>query len=468
MVWSSLSSTVARVDASGLVTGVQLGATTIRASTRVGSMEADVSVLPPTRVAIRPQATDLLLRDTVRLSAIVLNARGDTLHEPAIVWASADSAVATVDSTGLVRARAFGLAVIRAYVRDTSSEALVAVTPMVVKPQSVAIVEGDTTRFSATAVDNQGDTLGSPALSWSSSDTTRATVDSNGAVRALKPGTVTIRASVPNASAAANLTVDPGVLVGAGDIATCTANGDDSTASLLDEIPGGVFTLGDNAYPSGSSQAFANCFNPTWGRHKARIRPAPGNHEYEISPGAAPYFAYFGTAAGEPGKGFYAYDYGAWHIVVINSFLDVSSSSSQVQWLRADLAAHPAKCTLAYFHYSLFSSGYYGMPVMKATWNGLYAAGVDVVISGHDHIYERFGPQTPDGVADAARGIRQFIVGTGGRSHMPLAGVAPNSEVRNTDTFGVLVLTLHASGYDWKFVPIRGKTFTDSGSGTCH
>jgi len=197
------------------------------------------------------------------------------------------------------------------------------------------------------------------------------------------------------------------------------------------------------------------------------MHPAPGNHEYE-TPDAAGYFAYFGAIAGKPGEGFYSYDYGAWHIIVINSSIDVSATGPQIQWLRGDLAAHPALCTLAYFHYPLFSSGNYATPEMKATWDALYAAGADVVISGHDHIYERFAPQTPAGVPDPARGIRQFTVGTGGRSHLPIVAVAPNSEVRDNKTFGVLKLTLHATSYDWVFVPVTGGKFTDSGSSTCH
>jgi len=467
IVWTSSSPLVARVDASGLVTGIELGATRIRASTRWGSTEADLAVMPPTRIIVSPLVSEVLLRTTVRIRATVLNARGDTLREPAVVWATSNPEVATVDSLGLVRGRTFGVAVIRASVRDTSSESLVAVTPIVVTPKSKTLVEGDTTRFHATVVDDNGDTLVAPHISWSSVDTVVATIDSNGVVRALKPGEVSIRASIPNASAAGSVTVSDAILVGAGDIATCTAYADDSTARLLDDIPGIVFTAGDNAYPSGAPESYANCFNPTWGRHKARMRPAVGNHDYETAD-AAGYFDYFGAAAGEPGKGFYSYDYGAWHILVINSSIDVDTNSPQLQWLRADLAAHPALCTLAYFHYPLFSSGTYAVPGMRATWNALYAGGADVVISGHDHIYERFAPQTPEGVADAAHGIREFIVGTGGRSHLPLAGVAPNSEVRDNKTFGVLKLTLHASGYDWVFVPVTGGTFTDSGSGTCH
>ncbi len=467
VVWTSSSPLVARVDPSGLVTGNDLGAARIRASTRWASTEAGLAVMPPTRIIVSPRVSELLLRDTVRFTATVLSARGDTLRDPIVVWTTSDPAVASVDSLGLVRGRTFGLAVIRASVRDTSSETLVAVTPIVVAPKSRAIVEGDTTRFHATVVDNNGDTLAAPPVSWSSADTSVATIDANGAVKALKPGDVNIHASVPNASDAASVTVSPAILAGAGDIATCTAYADDSTARLLDDIPGLVFTAGDNAYPSGSPESFANCFNPTWGRHKARMHPAPGNHEYE-TPDAAGYFAYFGAIAGKPGEGFYSYDYGAWHIIVINSSIDVSATGPQIQWLRGDLAAHPALCTLAYFHYPLFSSGNYATPEMKATWDALYAAGADVVISGHDHIYERFAPQTPAGVPDPARGIRQFTVGTGGRSHLPIVAVAPNSEVRDNKTFGVLKLTLHATSYDWVFVPVTGGKFTDSGSSTCH
>jgi uncharacterized protein YjdB len=467
VTWTSSSPLVARVDPSGLVTGIALGTTRIRASTRWASTEADLAVMPPTRVIVSPRVAEFLLRDTVRISATVLSARGDTLRDLTVVWATSNPEVASVDSAGLVRGRAFGIAVIRASVRDTSSEALVAVTPIVVTPKSAAVVEGDTTRFHATVVDGNGDTLAAPQVSWSSADTTVATIDPHGVARALKPGAVSIRAAVPNASTASSVTVSLATLVGAGDIGTCTAYADDSTARLLDDIPGIVFTAGDNAYPSGAAESFADCFNASWGRHKARMRPAVGNHDYETAD-ASGYFGYFGAAAGENGKGYYSYDYGAWHIVVINSSIDVATASPQLQWLRSDLAAHPTLCTLAYFHYPLFSSGTYAVPGMRATWDALYAGGADVVISAHDHIYERFAPQTPAGVSDPVRGIREFVVGTGGRSHLPFAGVAPNSEVRDGKTFGVLKLNLHALGYDWVFVPVTGGAFTDSGSGTCH
>jgi predicted phosphohydrolase len=264
---------------------------------------------------------------------------------------------------------------------------------------------------------------------------------------------------------------DP-VLVGAGDIANCSSlAGAEATAKLLDSIPGTVYTLGDNAYGSGTATEFANCYDPTWGRHKARTKPAPGNHEYYTS-GAT---GYFGSAAGDPLRGYYSYELGRWHVVVLNTndqckYVSCSAGSRQEQWLHDDLAAHPAQCTLAYFHYPLFTSGNYspGISTVKPLWDELYSGGADVVLNGHDHIYERFAPQSPSGALDTARGIREFVVGTGGAEHYGIKTVQLHSEVRNADTFGVLKLTLHPTSYDWQFVPEAGKTFTDSGSTSCH
>jgi hypothetical protein len=261
------------------------------------------------------------------------------------------------------------------------------------------------------------------------------------------------------------------VLVGAGDIARCGAEGDEATAALLDRIPGIVFTAGDNAYPSGTDRDFDRCYNVGWGRHRERTRPAPGNHEYR-SGSADPYFDYFGERAGPRHLGWYSYDAGDWHVVVLNSNcseVGCRRGSDQEQWLRADLAAHPAACTLAYWHHPRFSSGMHGNhDRVKDFWDALYEAGADVVVSGHDHDYERFAPMTPDGELDTARGIREFVVGTGGGDLRPFEQTVPNSEVRESGTFGVLKLTLRRGGYDWEFVPAAGATFRDSGSGTCH
>jgi predicted phosphohydrolase len=262
------------------------------------------------------------------------------------------------------------------------------------------------------------------------------------------------------------------ILVGAGDIADCLdLSGAEATAKLLEQIPGTVMAVGDLAYPDGSKKNFA-CYDKTWGRVKARTRPAPGNHEFHAA-GARPYFDYFGAAAG-PRDGYYSYELGTWHILALNSECkDIGgcdAGSREVRWLRADLAAHPAACTLAYFHKPLFSSGsaHGNDPEMKPLWQALYDANAEVVINGHDHNYERFSPQNPDGASDAARGIREFVVGTGGKNHRPMAVSKPNSESQNADTFGVLKLTLRAGAYDWQFIPEAGKSFSDSGTAKCH
>ena len=259
------------------------------------------------------------------------------------------------------------------------------------------------------------------------------------------------------------------VFVGAGDIADCARTTDDATANLLDNIPGTVFTIGDNAYPA-TTAGLNNCYAPTWGRQKARTHPTAGDNDYDQT-NAAPYYSYFGAAAGDPTKGYYSYNLGAWHIIHLNSNCSnvggCRASSPQGQWLQADLAANPRACILALHHEPLFSSKG-GDSDMRDFWTPLYAAGADVVLSGHRHNYERFAPQTPAGVADPARGIRQFVVGTGGSSLSSASStIAANSQVRNSSTHGVIRFTLHPTSYDWQFVPIAGQTFTDSGSTSC-
>ncbi len=263
------------------------------------------------------------------------------------------------------------------------------------------------------------------------------------------------------------------VMVGAGDIAKCSTEADEATAKLLDNIPGTVFTVGDNAYPSGTASEFKNCYGPSWGRHKSRTRPALGNHEYETA-GASGYFGYFGAAAGDPDRGYYSYDRGEWHVVALNSNCgEVGgcwADSPQGRWLRNDLANHPAECTLAYFHHPLFSSGsdHGDQQIARPLWNALYAADADVVIGAHDHSYERFAPQGPDGARNKERGIRQFVVGTGGGTQRGFGKIRPNSQARNASTPGVLKLTLKPGSYGWEFVPVAGETFTDSGTKGCH
>jgi acid phosphatase type 7 len=261
------------------------------------------------------------------------------------------------------------------------------------------------------------------------------------------------------------------VLLAAGDIASCSSDGDEATAGLLDQRSGTIATLGDNAYPDGSTSDFARCYEPSWGRHKARTRPAPGNHDYETGL-ALGYFGYFGQSAGEPSNGYYSFKLGAWHVVVLNSNcaeVSCEAGSRQEKWLRADLASHPDRCTVAYWHHARFSSGQHGSNQEVAPlFRALYDHDADVVLAGHDHHYERFAPLDSSGRTDAARGVRTFVVGTGGASLRPVERVLPTSEIHNSDTFGILALGLKPNGYWWEFVPQPGRSFTDSGAGTCH
>lgn len=273
-------------------------------------------------------------------------------------------------------------------------------------------------------------------------------------------------------SPALSVTTSDPIFVGAGDIASCSTDEDEATANLLDSIDGTVFTLGDNVYPDGTASEFSNCYDPSWGRHKSRTKPVAGNHDYNTT-NAAGYFGYFGALAGDANKGYYSYNLGKWHIVALNSNCSsiggCDSDSVQASWLRSDLAANPATCTLAYMHRPQFSSGTHGnSTAVKPLWEILYDTGVDLVLSGHDHTYERFAPQNPDGAADTNWGIREFVVGTGGGDLYSFPSIAANSEIRDNTTWGVLKLVLKSTSYDWNFIPISGATFTDSGSTKCH
>jgi acid phosphatase type 7 len=254
--------------------------------------------------------------------------------------------------------------------------------------------------------------------------------------------------------------------VGAGDIAVCNSPGTLATARLLDTIPGVVFTTGDNAYPNGSAANYRDCYAPTWGRHRERTRPSPGNHEYE-SAGAGPYFEYFGDHAGPPGAGFYSYALGNWTAYSLNSNVSMTSASAQVTWLTGQIAANPSTCTIAYWHHPLFSSGPHGAHTpARDLWRALYDAGVDVVLNGHEHLYERFAPQDPNGRPDSTRGIRQFTVGSGGAALYVPATVAANSQLISSE-FGVLKLTLNVNAYVWEFIGVDGRV-RDFGNATCH
>jgi len=264
----------------------------------------------------------------------------------------------------------------------------------------------------------------------------------------------------------------PVVFVGAGDIAIPSGH-DDATARLIDLIPGDVFTLGDDAYPNGSAENF-KVFDRTWGRFAGFIHPAPGNHEY-MTAGASGYFGYFGQAAGPAGLGYYSFDLGSWHLISLNSNYEygvaVDAGSPQAAWLQSDLAKNATvKCTLAYWHHPLFSSGQNGSyQGMKPIFDILYNAGAEIVLNGHDHLYERFGPQTGDGRPDPARGIRQFIVGTGGvNADYRFITTRPNSDKQINGVNGVLKLTLFPDSYQWEFVTAPNGSVADSGNGSCH
>jgi calcineurin-like phosphoesterase family protein len=266
-------------------------------------------------------------------------------------------------------------------------------------------------------------------------------------------------------------------LIGAGDV----ADGFDlqlapafATAALLDANPTAtVFANGDLAYDEGEDRDFMRSYDATWGRARARTIPVPGNHEYNIQQGAG-YFSYWGPAAGNPSSGYYSLDLGAWHIIVLNSncgFVGCAAGGQQETWLKNDLATHTQLCTLALWHEPMYTSSTVIVPAtdMQPMWQDLYNFNADLIVNGHAHNYERFAPQDPNGNLDTARGIIEIVAGTGGDSHFPFnATMAPNSVTGDANTYGVLKLTLHASSFDWQFIPIAGQTYTDSGTQACH
>jgi 3',5'-cyclic AMP phosphodiesterase CpdA len=270
----------------------------------------------------------------------------------------------------------------------------------------------------------------------------------------------------PRADAAQTPEPDP-VLVGAGDIALCGSEGAKQTAKLIESIEGVVFTTGDNVYQRGIADEFRNCYDRTWGKFKHRTYPVPGNHDWATDSGA-PYFAYFGENAGPAGLGYHSFDLGAWHLVMLNSNIEAGMESPQVKWLRDDLSTNPAVCTLAVWHHPLFSSGPHGNnPHMQDVWRVLNQYQVSVVITGHDHDYERFAPQDADGKLDPARGIREFVVGTGGAPYYAVTVLRDNSEVRRNFSWGVIKFTLHPASYEWDWIPVADDVQHDTGSAMC-
>ena len=312
---------------------------------------------------------------------------------------------------------------------------------------------------------NNGQT-GAPNHRYTTSLATRATMLGQGWVaEGAGPGVI---GCVPGPEV-------PVTIVAAGDIGQCfgrpaSESGAARTASLVRSQDALVLTLGDHAYENGTPDEFANCFQPTWGAFKDRIYPSPGNHDYNTAD-AGGYFDYFGARAGPERRGYYSYDYRGWHFIALNSLVGVSPQSEQYRWLEADLAkSSDALCTIAYWHFPAFNSGavYGGSKEMKPFVDALYAAGVEMVLSGHEHIYERFAPQRGDGTADPSRGVRQFVVGTGGHELNPMGSPAQNSEFRYNASWGILRLTLHAGSYAWEFVSVGSGAVVDAGSAKCH
>jgi alkaline phosphatase len=266
---------------------------------------------------------------------------------------------------------------------------------------------------------------------------------------------------LPSEGASGTPRPSPKTLVAVGDIGSCDSQADEAVADVAQRLGGMVASLGDTVYDHGSDQEFAQCFDPAWGPMKSRIRPAVGNHEYETD-GAAGYFDYFGRAAGARGEGWYSYDYGGWHVVVLNSncsLVACGPGSPQLDWLRGDLARADASCLLAYWHHPRWSSGRHGSQgFVQPFWDVLERNGVDVILNGHDHDYERI----------SVDGVREFVVGTGGRSIYSFTKAAlPTTEARTDQAYGALWLELAPGEYGWRFVALGNSGFQDTGSGTC-
>ncbi len=346
-----------------------------------------------------------------------------------------------------------------------------------VTPGNELIAKRHLLALSALVTDLDGATImvDPAAIRWASFDTRIATVNTSGVVTGHSVGDVQVVASYGGAAGAAVVSVGEPV-VATGDIARCGSTDDDATAAIVDTLDGVVLTAGDHAYEDGTIQEFEQCYDPSWGRHKARTRPVPGNHEYQTA-NAAGYFQYFdeilrpfGDAARDPARGYYTFDVGSWRIIALNSEVSTAETSAQLAWLKGVLATTTNKCVLAYWHRARYSSGAHhgSSPQLDPIWDTLFVMGADLVVAGHEHNYERFAPQNNQGVADPQRGMREFVVGTGGAE---LYGFADppraTSEVRLSE-FGVLALVLGTDSYSWRFIGASDGGLRDSGRGVCH
>ena len=470
----------------------------------VSASQSGVDVSPASIVAGSATSTiTVTARDAggnpVSGATVILSAAGGgtTITQPAGTTNGSGIATGSVSSTAIgmktVSATANGVAITQQRT-VTVTAGPVSASQSTVNASPASIVAGaGTSTITVTARDAFGNAVSGVTVTLAATGSGNTLTQPSGTTNGSGVATGTLSSTVAESkvvsataggtaiSQTATVTVTtPGtsvVFVGAGDIANCSSSDDEATAALINALPTAeVYTLGDNVYPNGTLNEFNNCYHPSWGAFKARTRPSAGNHDYnDPAGGAAGYFAYFGAAAGTPGQGYYSFDLGAWHVIVLNSNISTSANSAQVQWLRGDLAAHPNLCTLAYWHHPLYSSiggssGTSGATnsSIRPLWDTLYAYDADVALAGHSHVYERLAAMAPNGSPDPVTGIREFIVGSGGESGGDLTNIFPTSEVREGRTFGVLKLTLFASSYDWEFIPVAGETFTDTGTGVCH
>ncbi len=476
ILWTARDLRVAEVSADGVVVAHDIGTTFIIAEAESQRDSAALRVQAAVAsVGVTPDHPVLAPGETLQLSATPRDGTGAALTGRMITWSSSDPRVAGVSAAGMITAAAEGVASISVTSEGRSGSAVVTVVDRVssitISPTTRNIVVGETMPFVATVRGVSGLVLSGRTVDWSSTPSGVVTVSATGLVTGQDQGTTMLQASSEGVTQQAIVNVsrpndEPVVIMAAGDIATCDGDGDEATARLLDALPGTVLTLGDNAYPMGSEADFNDCYAPTWGRHKDRTHPIPGNHEYQMDGGSG-YFNYFGAAAGDPATGYYSYDLGAWHIIALNSQFSGKVGTPQAEWVKADLAAHQQLCTMAVWHVPLFGQDS-ASTRMKNVYQLLYDAGAELVLNGHEHNYQRFAPQTADGVVDPDRGIREFIVGTGGRSIGGGTTAFANREAFNANAFGVLKLSLHATSFDWEFVPVAGKTYTDRGSASCH
>lgn len=474
--WAVSDPAIASVNDAGLVTAKRSGTVSVSAEAESEHAVAQVKVqVPVGSVVLSPGGGKVRRGSTLQLEVTLRDANGNSLDQRDVGWTSDKPSVATVSGSGLVKGIRPGPVTVTASSEGKEGRANLTVEEpvarVVVTPGSKRLVLGEEFRFKASPRDSDGQVLADRPVEWSSGRSGIAGVTRDGRVTAVGAGRTEIEATSEGVKGDADIEVwepgdEPVVLVGAGDIATCLGQGDEQTARLLDQIPGVVFTVGDNAYPDGSEADYANCYGPSWGRHKSRTRPVPGNHEY-LTPGARGYFDYFGSAAGDPATGYYSYDLGEWHILALNTEFTGKEGSPQAEWVKADLAANRKKCTLAIYHVPLFGRDSASVR-MRNVFDLLHKAGAELVINGHEHNYQRYAPQTANGVSDPERGVRQFIIGTGGKG-VGVGGMTfPNREVAYGRDFGVLKLKLYRESYSWEFVSVPSETFTDSGSASCH